>query len=921
MNTDDLNKTKKSEQALIESQMMLSLAMQSSRMGAWEHDLATGIINWSAELEEIFGLEQGSFAQTRAAYYELVHEDDRERIRVEVQNAIRENRPYQMEFRFYHADGTVRWMEGRGQAVYSEKGGAIRVYGIGIDITDRQLMENDLRESEKRFRNMADNAPMMVWVTKADGTCIYLSKSWYEFTGQTPETGLEFGWINANHPEDQKSIHEAFATANENRQSFQFEYRLRRKDGKYRWAIDSAQPRFSETGEFSGYIGLVIDITERKSTEEKLRESEDRYRTLFNSIDEGFCIIEVLFDVENKPYDYRFIQANPAMEQLTGLENTIGKTARELIPDLENFWFETYGKVALTGESVRFENRSEPMNSWFDVYASRIGEKNSRRVAIVFNNITERKQTEKILRESELRFRGLQQATPDGFMIFDAVRDESRQIVDFRWVYINPAAEKIVGKNQRDLIGRNLLEIMPGNRDEGLFDAYVAVVETGKLWQKEFQYRHENLDHFFLSTAVKVADGFAVAFSDISARKRIELEREDLLEREKTARHEAEAANRAKDEFLSVLSHELRTPLNSILGWTRMMKSGMLDEIRQKQAVETIERNARLQNNLIEDLLDVSRIISGKMLIEVAEVEFVSVVNAAIETVQTVADGKKIDLEFITQTETLKIFGDETRLQQIVVNLTNNAVKFTPENGNVRLHLTHNRKSLSLQISDNGIGISAEFLPHIFDRFRQADSSTRRNHSGLGLGLTIVSHLTELHGGKISAHSEGKGKGATFTLEIPLDAKNPKLEKEIESSPILNEIISQDSLLQNKSILLVDDDCDGIFPVQMFLEKHGVEVICANTADEALEKLNEKIFDLLISDIGMPKIDGYNLIEKIRTTTTNATIPAIAMTAYASAEDRERALASGYHQHLAKPVDFDRLLHTIINIFQQNEAQ
>jgi PAS domain S-box-containing protein len=782
------------EMNLRESQMMLSLAMQSSRMGAWEIDVATGIVKWSEELEEIFGLEKGTFRQTREAFYELVYEDDRERVRREIYQSIEDRESYSVEFRVCHPDKSLRWIEGRGQAIYSNAGEPVRVYG------------------------------------------------------------------------------------------------------------------------------LATEITERKLAEAALRESEERYRTLFDSIDEGFCIIELIFDAADTPIDYRFIQANPAMERLTGLKDAIGKTARSLVPDLEEFWFETYGKVALTGEAIRFENKSEPTNRWFDVHASRIGEANSR-VAIVFNDITERKKYEEDLRASELRFRGLQQATPDGFMIFESVCDQNRKIVDFRWLYVNPAAENIVGKTEAALVGKNLLEIMPGNREEGLFDAYVSVVETGNMWQKEFQYRHENLDHFFMTTAVKVGDGFAVAFSNITERKRIELEREDLLEREKSARLEAEAANLAKDEFLSVLSHELRTPLNAILGWTRMMKSGLLDEIRTKQAVETIERNARLQNNLIEDLLDVSRIISGKMLIEETEVDFILVVHSAIETVQPLADVKNIKLDFSSDPENIKLFGDATRLQQIVVNLTNNAIKFTPEDGNVSLHLSKKHDNLVLEISDTGIGISKEFLPHIFDRFRQADSTTRRHHSGLGLGLTIVNHLTELHGGTVSAFSDGEGKGSVFTLTLPLKSSISNLLKDLSASSGSSKNDSANSFLKDRLILLVDDDCDGRFPVQVFLEKQGAKVFCAHSAREAMEKLEADTFDLLISDIGMPELDGYNLIKKIHDTEKNRTIPAIALTAYSSAEDRERALVSGYQHHLSKPVDFERLLQTIYSILTKNESE
>jgi PAS domain S-box-containing protein len=288
-------------------------------------------------------------------------------------------------------DGTTLYVESSVTILHDRAGAVSGRLAIIRDITERYEAEAALRQSEDRFRNMADHAPVMIWMTDADAICTFLSQSWYDFTGQTPETGLGFGWLDATHPDDQDQAEKTFSTANKNREPFRLEYRLRRKDGSYAWAIDSAQPRFDLNGTFLGYIGSVIDITERKQMEEDLRASEERFRTLFNSIDEGFCIVEMIFDENNKPLDYRFEQANPIFGRLTGLENAVGKTARELVPELEEFWFEAYGKVALTGEAIRFENHSVPMQRWFEVHASRVGAAGSRRVAIVFNNITERK--------------------------------------------------------------------------------------------------------------------------------------------------------------------------------------------------------------------------------------------------------------------------------------------------------------------------------------------------------------------------------------------------------------------------------------------------------------------------------------------------------------------------------------------------
>ena len=410
----------------------------------------------------------------------------------------------------------------------------------------------------------------------------------------------------------------------------------------------------------------------------------------------------------------------------------------------------------------------------------------------------------------------------------------------------------------------------------------------------------------------------AIALEMVANLAAVAIENVRLLEIEAGARRIAEDANRAKDEFLSILSHELRTPLNAILGWTRLMKISSFDQERYNQAIETIERNARLQNNLIEDLLDVSRIISGKMRIEAERIDFVSAARSSLETVRPLAAAKNIALEFDTAENTLPINGDAARLQQIIVNLINNSVKFTPQNGSVTVRLLKKRKMARLEIIDTGIGISRDFLPHIFDRFRQADSTTQRHHSGLGLGLTIVRHLTQMHDGEVYAESDGEGKGAVFAVEIPLIEENEAVKFSEIKNPSEKQEQDRD-VLRGKKILLVDDDGDGVYPVKLFLEKHGAAPVCAESACEGLEKFAETKFDLILSDIGMPEMDGYRLIEKVRSAKNNSTVPAIAFTAYASAEDRRRTLTAGFQAHLSKPLDFDELLQIIVEVFGENK--
>jgi signal transduction histidine kinase/ActR/RegA family two-component response regulator len=386
-----------------------------------------------------------------------------------------------------------------------------------------------------------------------------------------------------------------------------------------------------------------------------------------------------------------------------------------------------------------------------------------------------------------------------------------------------------------------------------------------------------------------------------------------LYEREQEARRRAEEANRLKDEFLSTVSHELRTPLNAILGWTWLLGSGKLDAEGSHRARATIERNARAQGQIIEDLLDVSRIITGKLRLQTEPVDLVQVAEAALESIRPAADAKEIRIGRHFDAPAARIPGDPQRLQQVIWNLLSNAVKFTPRGGSMEVHVGRRSSHVELRVSDTGMGIRPDFLDHVFDRFRQADSSSTRTHGGLGLGLAIVRHLVELHGGTVAAQSDGEGRGATFVVSLPVPALAPAAAvPEPPASPAGRPGTDAAPNLLGLRVLLVDDDPETRRMVPLMLEQFGAEVTAAASAAEALAILQRAPVDVMIADIGMPEENGYSLIGKVRALDGElGSLPALALTAYAAEADRQQALAAGFHLHLAKPAEAADLVAAI----------
>ncbi|NJM71642.1 MAG: response regulator [Scytonema sp. RU_4_4] len=395
---------------------------------------------------------------------------------------------------------------------------------------------------------------------------------------------------------------------------------------------------------------------------------------------------------------------------------------------------------------------------------------------------------------------------------------------------------------------------------------------------------------------------------DITKQKQAEVEREQLLTCEQTAREEAESANRIKDEFLAVLSHELRSPLNPILGWTSLLRKGRLDAAKTDYAVETIERNAKLQVQLIEDLLDVSRILRGKLSLNVKPVDLNAVIRASLETVRLAAVAKSLQIQTTISSTVATVSGDEGRLQQVLCNILSNAVKFTPTGGQITVALTIAENHAQIQVTDTGKGINPDFLPYIFEHFRQEDGATTRKFGGLGLGLAIVRQIVEMHGGTVQAKSLGVGQGATFIVKLPLFS-NKDYRACDEQTPV--SLTSVALPLSNVRVLFVEDEIDTRELIVFILEQAGAIVTAVPSAIKALEVIAQFKPNVLVSDIGMPEMDGYMLMRQIRAMVQGQQIPAVALTAYAGEIDQQQARIAGFQRHVSKPIDPEMLVQTI----------
>ncbi|MEH2320124.1 hybrid sensor histidine kinase/response regulator [Nostoc sp.] len=529
--------------------------------------------------------------------------------------------------------------------------------------------------------------------------------------------------------------------------------------------------------------------------------------------------------------------------------------------------------------------------------------------------ILQRQRILEILRQSEERYRYLAETIPQLVWTTDANGE-----CDF----FNQNWCEYTGLTFEQSLGSGWLAALHPDDVQNADEVWSDAVKNRTIYNNEYRFKRafDNSYRWQLARGLPLKDeqGFVVKWfgtcTDIHEQKQILEERAHLLELEQVARGKAETANQIKDEFLAVLSHELRTPLNAILGWSKLLQTRALDQAKTSEALATIERNAILQVQLIEDLLDISRILQGKLTLNITKINLESTVLSALETMHLAAETKLIEVNTAFAPDVGQVMGDSTRLQQIVWNLLSNAIKFTPKGGKIEVRLEEADGYAQIIVSDTGKGISAEFLPYVFDYFRQADSTSTRSFGGLGLGLAIVRNLIEMHGGIVKADSHGEGKGAIFTVSLPLlPDESPSLTDE-QNYPVF---LPPNSLpLTGIRVLVVEDDADSRDFITFVLEQDGAFVIPVSSAFEALQTLAEVKPNVLVSDIGMPDMDGYMLIHELRTWTPEqgGQIPAIALTAFARNDDQQKALKAGFQMHLSKPINPEELIAAIVKLLE-----
>jgi PAS domain S-box-containing protein len=958
--TTDISERKRTEIQLQKSIERLRIAQRAANAGWWNGDILAGRASCSEEYFELHGLD-ANVPHSYENWLACIVEEDRERADREVRQALEQRSEINIEFRVQHPIRGRRWLNAIGNTFYNSEGEAVQMAGITLDISDRKQVEETLNANMAILSAVNEATTTLIFAKDRQGRMWMANPATIRTIGK-PEAEI-LGHTDLDFLSDRleaERIMENDRLVMETAQVEVFEEKIQFPEG-IRTYLSTKSPYRNKQGNIIGLIGVSTDISDRKQTEANLQESEERLRLATTWTDLGMWFwylptneliwtdkCKELFGIApdtQMSYDLFLNSLHPDDRDRTdeavtcALEDKVDYDIeyRTVWSDGSVHWIAAKGRsfydpegnaVKMMGtaqditERKQAEVEREQILARSQQYASQL--QGLTEAALAINAALSIKEVLQLITEQGRLIIGTHQAIAsitlnqnwaqaihsiylsdkyaawrdyseqlDGTGIYSEVCQTNRPMrmtqkeleAHRRWRGLDKAADKhppLRGLLVAPLVGQD-----GGN---------MGLIQLSDKYEGEFTEEDEAI-------AVQLAQMASIAVENVR-----------LYEAEQNARSQAEAANRVKDEFLAILSHELRSPLNPILGWTQLLQTYQLDADKINQALTTIERNAKLLTQLIDDLLDIARILRGKLRLKVTPLNLDLAIKAAIETVSTAAAAKSISIE-TNLSPVGQVRGDFARLQQIIWNLLSNALKFTPDGGRVEIQLKQIGDRVQLSVSDTGKGIAPEFLPHVFEYFRQADASVTRNHGGLGLGLAIVRHLVELHGGEVAVTSPGEGQGATFVVQLPLlsernsEAEAQKGEEELE--PDLPN-------LKGIRVLVVDDDLDNREFLAIMLKQYQAEVMAVASAIEVSSVLRTFKPDILVSDIGMPEIDGYTLLRSIRCLPPKqgGQIPAIAVTAYARAEDRSSALASGFQRHLSKPIEANELVIAIAELLR-----
>lgn len=914
--TVDISDRKQTEADLRQGEERLRLAMEGAQMGTWDVDLITGKAIWSDYHFLMLGYEPTSTGEaSETLWYERIHPEDRERVSQAWQRSQQERRAYQAEYRVIRADnGQVAWLAALGSFTCNQNHEVVRSIGVLFDITDRKRAERALRRSEGQLRLAQQAAGAGLWDWDLTSNRVTWSEEYYQLYGLDPSTPASYqNWIASIFEPDRDYVDQVARDTLAYRANLNVEFRVLHPTKGLCWLTAIGQTFCNSDGQAIRMTGIALNITDRKQAEEALRTSAERLGVAmaaarlgdwsWNASTDGVTFSEhgaEIFGIPfNSPITWTQIRHLLHVEDREKAQVEVERAILEhqdydieyrvIHPDGTERWVAAKGRA-------QYDSSGQVLGM--------LG---------VVQDITHRKQSE-VEREQLL------------------AREKSAKETLQRFIEHTPVAVSMLDRDMRYLFASQqwMQEYASGYTDLKGLSHYEVITDTPEHWRQVHQrclagavescaedyYPRADGSSLWLHWEVLpwyVGDeigGIIIFAENITERKQAAQDREKLLEREQQSRRDAEQANRIKDEFLAVLSHELRSPLNPILGWAKLLQTRQFDQLSTIRALETIERNAKLQAQLIDDLLDVSRILRGKMMLNVCAIDLATVIDAAIETVRLSAEAKRIDIQTVRADNIGLIVGDSGRLQQVLWNLLSNAVKFTPTGGWIEIHLDQVGDNARIRVKDTGKGITPEFLPYVFEYFRQEDGTTTRKFGGLGLGLAIVRYLTELHGGTVKAESPGEGLGATFTVLLPISNHRNQGESVGQGN---SHSETDRFALTDVRILVVDDELDMRELISAILEQTGAAIKVAASAAEGLEILEQFKPDILISDIGLPEMNGYELMHQLRSLSPEqgGQIPAIALTAYAGELDQQQALAVGFQRHLAKPIEPDTLVRAI----------
>lgn len=829
--------------------------------------------------------------------------------------------------------------------------------------------EQKLRAAELRYRTLIEQIPAVTFmaVLGEGENEVYVSPHIEALLGFSQKEWLEdpFLWYWRLHPDDRELWTQEFVRGCQTGGPFRAECRFLARDGGIVWVRGEARLVKDEFGRPLFLQGVAFDITDSKQAEalllrEAVRTTEERYRDLVEQL--GAIFWEAEIDGPGFSFVSRGaeqILGYPPEQWLADPDFWLGRVHADDREDARAAWIRARGKRSGSDEfefrALTADDRTVWLQQKVYIHPSSSGDA---RVLGVILDITHRKQAEEILRANEARLRtetGIRRTLHrigsalaselDLERVVQLATDEATALTnaEFGAFFYNVTDEHgeaytlytLSGASRESFAGfpmpRNTAIFGPTFRGEGI--VRVDDVTKDPRFGRNAPYYGLPEGHLpvcshlavpVVSRSNDVLGGMFFGHSrvgvftaeherlaaGIAGWTAVAIDNARLYSAAERARASAEAANRAKDEFLATMSHELRTPLNAVLGWALILRANGDDEDTRRRAIDTIERNARAQAQIVEDLLDVSRIVTGKLHLEMNPVELVAVIESATDSIRLAAETKRIEIRQHVDRSASVVMGDTARLHQVISNLLTNAVKFTPQGGLIHIRLERTDGMARISVQDSGQGISPEFLPHVFERFRQADGSTTRAHGGLGLGLAIVRHLTDLHGGRVHAESAGIGRGATFVVEIPL--------MQLDAGPVVAVPPLDASVpgrLTGVHVLVVDDEADSRGVITFLLERAGASVRAATGVADALEMIDARLPDVLVSDIGMPHEDGYDLVRAMRQRGGSvAAIPAVAVTAYAGAQDRARAAAAGFQDHVAKPIVAEELIAAVLRV-------